>query len=223
MAATLATMRVLLSGFEPFGGEAANASADAVLALADGWHHPHIEVWPVILPVTFTGAPALLKEAIERVRPDVVLCIGEAGLRTAVSPERWAVNEREARIPDNDGHRPSGPIDDGPARLASRIDVDAVVAAIQAAGVPAEASEDAGRFVCNMTFRAALTTFDGPAGFIHVPALRSSGKATIGAETDPDAGGAPQNVGASLSPADLVTALRAAVETLGRTPWEASI
>ncbi len=223
MRATLARMRVLVSGFEPFGGDVANASADAVRALADGWAHPTVELRTVILPVTFDGAPAALADAIAREEPDVVLCVGEAGGRLAITPERWAVNERQARIPDNDGQQPSGPIDDGGLRHEARVDVDAMVAAMRAAGIPAEVSEDAGRFVCNAIFRAALTGFDGPAGFIHVPALRARGEALVGAETDPepppgrDAGG--ERV---TTVAELVTALTAAIDTLGMDTWEAS-
>lgn len=216
MSATLALMRVLVSGFEPFGGDVANASGDAVRALAEGWADPSLELHTVVLPVTFEGAPRALADAIRHTRPDAVLCVGEAGGRSVVTPERWAVNERDARIPDNDGRQPSGPIDDGPRALASRVDVDALVAAMRAAGVPAEPSEDAGRFVCNAIFRAALTAFDGPAGFIHVPAVRSEGVALVGAETD------SQPVGAALTVADLVSALTAAVEAVRMTTWEAS-
>ncbi|MDO5678129.1 MAG: pyroglutamyl-peptidase I [Propionibacteriaceae bacterium] len=195
-------MRVLVSGFEPFGGDVANASADAVLGLAAAWDDPAVELHTVILPVTFDGAPALLAETIAAVAPDVVLCVGEAGGRAAVTPERWAVNERQARIPDNAGQQPSGPIDDGPERLGSRVDVDAIVAAMRAAGVVAEPSEDAGRFVCNAIFRAALTSFDGPAGFIHVPALREHGEPLVGAETDP---AVPEPVASALRPAWLAS------------------
>lgn len=101
---------------------------------------------------------------------------------------------------------PSGPIDAGPQRLASRLDVDALVAAVRQAGLPAESSEDAGRFVCNAVFRAALTGFDGPAGFVHVPAVREGRTATVGAETD-----AKAPVQSDLTFDDLATALDAIV------------
>lgn len=222
MSATLALMRVLVSGFGPFGGDVANASGDAVLALAERWQDPAVELHTVILPVTFDGAPRALAEAIRATRPDVVLCIGEAGGRGAVTPERWAVNERQARIPDNDGQQPSGTIDDGEPRLASGLDVEALVAAITDAGIRAEASDDAGRFVCNAVFRAALTDFDGPAGFIHVPAVRARGEALVGAETDPSREPGAGEEHPVLSLADLVTALAAAVEAVRMTSWEAS-
>ena len=203
-------MRVLVTGFEPFGGDAVNASGEAVTALAEGWNDPTIHLVTAILPVTFAGAPAALAAAIGEHRPDAVVCVGEAGGRAAVTPERYAVNERAARIPDNDGATPAGPIDSGPERLESRIDVERVATAIAAAGLPAHVSEDAGRFVCNAVFRAALTGFAGPAGFVHVPTVRETGTATVGAETDEAATAAVS----ALTTADLVTALDAAVRAL---------
>ncbi|MFD0864300.1 hypothetical protein ACFQ06_00550 [Tessaracoccus lubricantis] len=212
-------MRILVSGFEPFGGDVANASGDAVEQLGATWDDPAVDLHVVTLPVSFDRAPTALAAAIAATRPDAVICVGEAGGRTAVTPERWAVNERSARIPDNDGAQPSGPIDDLAPSLASRIDVDGIVEAMRAAGIEAQPSQDAGRYVCNAVFRAALTGFDGPAGFIHVPALRATGEALVGAETDgaeprpADRGGV---AGVSALP-ELVTALRAAVEVVSRS------
>lgn len=209
-----------MTGFEPFGGDAVNASEQAVQGLAQRWADRTIELRTAILPVSFDGAPAALAGAIATHEPDVVLCVGEAGGRAAITPERFAVNERSARIPDNDGRQPDGAIDEGPQRLEARVDVDFIAESIKAAGMPAEVSEDAGRFVCNATFHAALTAFDGPAGFIHVPAVRDSGPARVGAETD---GGTP--VEASLGIDDLVAGLEAAVRSLlvSMGPWPASI
>lgn len=216
-------MRILVTGFEPFGGDTANASGDVVAVLARQWRHPEVELSTEILPVTFAGAPTALAAAIARHRPDAVICLGEAGGRTAVTPERWAVNARTARIPDNDGAQPDGPIDDGPERLGARLDVDAVVRSMLGAGVPAHASDDAGQFVCNATFHAVLTAFDGPAGFIHVPALRAHGHALVGAETDPvQPDPANPDGGHPLTLTDLVTAIAAAIDTVGKAPWEAS-
>lgn len=194
---------ILVTGFEPFGGEAVNASREAVLALAAAWDDPAVELVTAILPVSFAGAPSALAAAIELHRPAAVLCVGEAGGRTAVTPELHAYNERLARIADNDGARPEGPIDDGPERLDSRLDVARQVAAIRAVGVPAEESADAGRFVCNAVFRAALTGFAGPAGFVHVPAVRDDGVAGVGAETD---GGAPRVAAVTIADLDLALA-----------------
>ncbi|MBB1508703.1 pyroglutamyl-peptidase I [Tessaracoccus sp. MC1756] len=202
-------MRILVSGFEPFGGDAANASGDAVRELGATWSNPSVELHTVILPVSFDRAPEALAASIEAVRPDAVICVGEAGGRPLVTPERWAVNERRARIPDNDGAQPSGPIDDLVPRLPSRLDVDGIVRAVRAAGVAAEVSDDAGRYVCNATFRAALTCFDGPAGFLHVPAVRAAGTALVGSETDtPAVGGVAMD---QMSIEEVVTALCATV------------
>ncbi|WP_145952785.1 pyroglutamyl-peptidase I [Tessaracoccus aquimaris] len=201
-------MLVLVTGFEPFGGDTSNASGDAVALLRERGV-PGVDLITATLPVGFASGPAALRTLIARHRPDAVVAVGEAGGRAAVTPEMWAVNAQVARIADNDGLRPTGPIDDGPERLAARLDVPALVAAIRATGVPAEASEDAGAFVCNAVFRAALTGFDGPAGFVHVPAVREGATAMVGAETD-DA--AP--VAADLTVDDLATALAAVLRAI---------
>lgn len=178
-------MRILLTAFEPFGGDPVNASHEVLETVRVRWTGP-AKLAAVVLPVTFRGAPLALSDAIAAFGPDAVVCLGEAGGREALTPERWAHHLADARIPDNSGDQPVGRVlDDGPERLGSRIDVDALVAAIAAAGVAAEASEDAGRYVCNATFRAALTVFDGPAAFIHLPAIRAAGAvAGVGRETD---------------------------------------
>ena len=203
------TVRVLITGFEPFGGDAVNASGEAVLRLAGKFDDPAVELVAAIIPVGFTSGPNALRGLIAEHRPDVVIAVGEAGGRSAVTPEVWAVNDQVARIPDNDGARPVGPLDAGPERLRTRLDVGGLVAAVRAVGVPAEASEDAGRFVCNAVFRAALTGFDGPSGFIHVPAVREDGVATVGAETDRVA-----PIAAPMSIDDLVVALSAVLRSL---------
>ena len=200
------SVRVLITGFEPFGGDTANASGQAVLRLARRFDDPDLELVHAVIPVSFLGGPEALRRLIAEHDPDVVVAVGEAGGRSAVTPEQWAVNEQVARIPDNDGAQPSGPIDTRPQRLASRLDVDALVAAVLQAGIPAESSQDAGAFVCNAVFRAALTGFDGPAGFVHVPAVRDCGAATVGAETD-----AKAPVQSGLTFDDLATALEAIV------------
>lgn len=177
-------MRVLLTGFEPFAGDTENASQVVVEQLARSWSHPGIELATVVLPVEFAGAPRRLDEAIGDLRPDVVISVGEAGRRAIVTPERYADRRAAARIPDNAGDQPSADLDPGPPKLATRLDVDALVEALRAQRIPTEVSEDAGHFVCNALFRHLLRTFDGPAGFVHVPAVRSRGVAGVGDETD---------------------------------------
>ncbi|GAA2466336.1 pyroglutamyl-peptidase I [Agromyces soli] len=209
-------MRILVTGFEPFGSDTENASGETVARLRERWDDPAIELVTAILPVSFAGAPARLGELVTEHRPHAVLALGEAGRRAAVTPERGARNLIDARIPDNDGAQPRGvPIDDGPERRTARFDVDAMVEAIRAVGVGAEASDDAGGFVCNRV-AYELARSELPGGFLHVPAVRSRGVATVGAETD----GA--ETGGTAGPADagapgfdeLARAAEAAVRSL---------
>ncbi|MCB4208481.1 pyroglutamyl-peptidase I [Arthrobacter sp. UM1] len=218
-------MRILLTGFEPFGGEAENASREAVRACERlVFERPLLtpsgpaELVAEILPVGFRRGPERLAELVEARRPDLVLCVGEAGGRQAVTPERLARNRLIARIPDNDGDQPSSrPLEPGASDRPSTLDADALTAAVFAAGVPAEASDDAGGFVCNAVFWAALRLGEEhgiPAGFVHVPALRSHGSARIGEETDGagvSAGPASAPAGAPLTFEDLGRALREAL------------
>lgn len=196
-------MRILLTAFEPFGGDAENASREAVLRLVergvDG-----VELVVGILPVAFASAPPALRALVAAHAPDAVLAVGEAGGRGVVTPERHGRNRIDARIPDELGAQPRDiVIDDGPELRAATLDVDALVAAIRAAGVPAEASEDAGAFVCNR-IAVEIAGLGVPAAFVHVPAVRSVGVAGVGGETDATAG-----VATILTVGDLATALEA--------------
>ncbi|MCD1573052.1 pyroglutamyl-peptidase I family protein [Agromyces mediolanus] len=208
-------MRILVTGFEPFGSDSENASGETVERLRERWSDPVIELVTAILPVSFAGAPARLGELLAEHRPDAVLALGEAGRRAAVTPERGARNLVDARIPDNDGAQPRGvPIDDGPERRAARFDVDAMVEAIRAVGVRAEASDDAGGFVCNR-IAYELARSELPGGFLHVPAVRSRGVATVGAETGGTAGAGTGAADASaLGFDELAHAAEAAVRSL---------
>lgn len=210
-------MRVLVTAFEPFGGDPENASLEAVRALESTFSEPGIELVTAVLPVSLDAFPALLAAAREY-EPDAVLAVGEAGGRREITPERQGVNENTFRIPDNAGNQPQHePIEaDGPAARASGFDVDALVAAIAEVGLPARASDDAGRFLCNhVAYRVA--DLPVPGGFVHVPAIRIRGAATVGAETDPGAapGGAAGGEGTTaLTSADLGTALAACVRVI---------
>lgn len=204
-------MKILVTGFEPFGGETENASGVAVDMLRDLTPPDGARIVTAILPVTWSGAGAALLRAVEEHRPDAVVAVGEAGGRAAVTPERWARNMGHGRIPDNDGAiRDAAPLAEGPERLESRVDPAALARAIKGAGVPAEVSDDAGAFLCNAVFWTALHRTDLPAAFIHVPAVRSRGSARIGCETDP--GQAPAD--SALSSDDLADALAAAVHAV---------
>jgi pyroglutamyl-peptidase len=163
---------VLLTAFEPFDGQEVNASWLAVESVAAAWSGPPLEV--VCLPVSFARAPVALLAALQRVRPDVVVCVGEAGEREAVSIERVAINVADARIPDNDGARPVDEplVPDGPAAYLSRLPLREGVAAVTRSGVPAEVSNSAGTFVCNTVFYELARALAGtgvPHGFVHVP------------------------------------------------------
>ncbi|SFS09003.1 pyroglutamyl-peptidase I [Agrococcus baldri] len=186
-------MKMLVTGFEPFGGDPENASHEAVRRLADAWAadpQAGVELVTGVLPVAFAAAGPALTALVDEHAPDAVLAVGEAGSRSAITPERWAVNADDARIPDNGGDQPRGTVIDpeGPARRESAFDADALASAVLAVGLPADASEDAGRFLCNhVAYLVAGLRRDGapiPGGFVHVPAVRSSGTATVGAETD---------------------------------------
>ena len=134
------------------------------------------------MPVSFRGAPAALREAVDECAPDAVLLIGVAASRGAVTPERQGVNEMSARIPDNEGYQPQNEsiVPGGPGVLFSTLPVEDMVEAIQAAGVPARLSDDAGRYVCNALLYSALYHLEQrdepvPAAFIHVPAIPEMG------------------------------------------------
>lgn len=206
-------MKILVTGFEPFGGEAENASGIAVHRLGEIAAPDGVEIVTATLPVTWAGAsPALLRAVAER-QPDALLAVGEAGGRTVVTPECRAKNLGHGRIPDNDGvARAPAPLTEGPEHLDSRIDPAELARAVRDAGVPADTSDDAGAFLCNAVFWSALHDTDLPAAFLHVPAVRSHGLAGIGAETDP---GSPRGE-TTLGFSDLVHALAAAVRVAAR-------
>jgi pyroglutamyl-peptidase len=167
--------RVLITGFEPFGGAEVNPSWEAVRLLAPDFH-THL------LPCRFGAAVGELWRAVERVDPDVVICVGLAGGRADVSVERVAINVDDARIPDNAGAQPIDRpvVADGPAAYFATIPVKSCVAAARAVGVPAGLSHSAGTFVCNHTFyglmhRAATLRPALRGGFVHVPYLPGQG------------------------------------------------
>lgn len=164
---------VLLTGFEPFAGDAVNPAGDAVRAVAERWAGPERLVVEV-LPVTFDGATARLAELLEEQRPEIVIATGLAGGRHAVTPERVAVNLADAWLPDNSGACPQDApvVEGGPAAYFATLPVKAIRAAVGGADIPASVSHTAGTFVCNATMYAALHATAGTsvrAGFVHVP------------------------------------------------------
>jgi pyroglutamyl-peptidase len=170
------TPRILLTGFEPFGGETLNPSWEAVRAL-DGCVIGDHEVVARRLPVSFGGAAVALQAVLDEVRPQLVLAVGQAGGRAALSLERVAINLIDARIPDNDGCQPidCAVVDGAAPACFTTLPVKAMRAAIKAAGIPAELSHSAGCYVCNAVFFVlmdALSARPGVrGGFMHVPWL----------------------------------------------------
>ncbi|MEY9845544.1 pyroglutamyl-peptidase I [Streptacidiphilus sp. MAP5-3] len=163
--------RVLLTGFEPFGGESVNPSWEAVRLLAS-----EPDVSTVRLSCVFGTALDELRAAVERTDPTLVVCVGQAGGRTDLTVERVAINLDDARIPDNAGQQPiDRPIvPDGPAAYFSSLPVKACVAAARGTGLPASVSHSAGTFVCNHVAYglAHLIATERPGlrgGFVHIP------------------------------------------------------
>lgn len=163
----------LLTGFEAFGGRAANASWDAIAAL-DGARLDGVLIRCVRLPVVWGGTADPLRRALDRWRPDYVLCLGE-GRPGRYSVETAAVN-RVAAHPDNRGALPGreAVIPGGPAGYPTALPADAVVDALAKAGYPVERSLDAGRFLCEECFYTILhlgreRRMSAPHGFLHVP------------------------------------------------------
>ena len=166
---------ILLTGFEPFGGEAANPSWAAARSAAVLLQSEGLDVRAVELPCVFGESATVLEDAMARFRPDLVLCAGQAGGRARISLERVAINCDDARIPDNAGNRPVDEpvVRGGPAAYFTSLPVKAALAALTAEQIPAEVSQSAGTYVCNHVFYAlmhALRLRPGTrGGFVHVP------------------------------------------------------
>jgi pyroglutamyl-peptidase len=166
---------VLVTGFEPFGGSEVNTSQLIAEALGG-----------VVLPVSYARAAGALYDALSTADPDVVICFGQAD-REAISVERFALNFDGSESEDNDGLVSSAEIvPKGPVAYRSTLPVDEIVAALRADGIPAEASRDAGGFLCNRVFYLLMRVLEAErpgtaGGFVHVPA-------TLPAETAVRAG-----------------------------------
>ena len=167
-------MKILVTGFDPFGGEKVNPALEAVKSLPSEIHGAEIH-W-VAIPTVFYQSAEVLETAIVRYQPDAVLCIGQAGGRASLTPERVAINQDDARIPDNQGNQPiDTPIRlDGQAAYFSTLPIKAMVQAIKEEGLPATVSNTAGTFVCNHLMYQALYLADKKfphmrAGFMHIP------------------------------------------------------
>ena len=171
--------KLLITGFEPFGGEKINPAWQAVCSLPE--NIGDYEIVKLELPVVFGSAAQKAIATAEAISPHAVLCIGQAGGRDAVTPELVGINLRYASIPDNSGNKPEDePIfEGGAAARFSTLPVRKIADAINATGVPAKVSYSAGAYVCNDVLYSLLTHFEGSGtavGFIHVPYCTEQGK-----------------------------------------------
>ena len=174
--------RLLITGFDPFGGATVNPAWQAVKLLPETIGD--FTVHKLEIPTVFGEAAARVAQEAERVCPDVILCIGQAGGRSAVTPERIGVNIRDAKITDNAGNMPQGEfcVREGPAAYFSTVDVAKMAQAIRDAGLPGQVSNSAGAFVCNDTLYCLLHRCAGTGvkvGFIHVPYAPEQGQPNL--------------------------------------------
>lgn len=177
------TARILLTGFDPFNGARVNPSWQAVQAL----HNRQIGGRRIVaaqLPTVFGASLRRLDTLLDQLRPELVICVGQAGGRGALSLERVAINVDDAPIPDNAGDQPvDTPVAAGaPAAYFSSLPIKAALAALRREGLPAEVSQTAGTFVCNHVFYGLMhriATHPGlrhtRGGFVHVPWLPEQG------------------------------------------------
>lgn len=205
---TSTTPQILLTGFDPFGGETINPSWEAAHALHGRRLAGH-RVVALQLPTEFSGSMRALKAALRTIKPVIVLGIGQAGGRSRLSIERVAINVNDARIPDNAGEQPVDVpvIADAPAAYFSTLPIKAMLAAIQAQGLPAEISNSAGTYVCNqVAYAMAHLTAKRRgvrSGFIHIPYLPAQA--------------ARHRDAPSMAQADIVRGLEIALRTAVRT------
>ena len=169
-------MKILVTGFDPFGGETVNPAWEAVSRLPA--ETGGAEIVKLQVPTMFGRAPEAVLREVERLRPDFVVSVGQAAGRTAITPERIAINCEEASIPDNAGFQPAGGrvVEGGPDGYFSLLPVKEMAAAIQAAGLSGKVSNTAGTYVCNHLMyhilHACHTRYPGMrSGFIHVPCI----------------------------------------------------
>ena len=171
--------KLLITGFDPFGGASVNPAREAVMALPDvvgDYALTKLEI-----PTVFGMAAETVLQAAEILCPDVILCVGQAGGRAAITPEVVAINLREASIPDNAGNQPKNMpvVENAPTAYFSTLPVRAMTEGVKAAGIPCSLSYSAGVFVCNDLLYTLLHHYDGTdtrVGFIHIPYLPQQAK-----------------------------------------------
>ena len=171
-------MKLLLTAFDPFGGSSVNPAQEAVKLVAN--RIAGVEVIKLEVPTVFGKSVEVVVAAMEKIKPDAVLCIGQAGGRYDLTPERIAINLDDARIPDNEGNQPiDTPIfADGAPAYFSNLPIKAMAAKIRESGLPASVSNTAGTFVCNHLMYGVLYHIEKhypgvKGGFMHVPFVPS--------------------------------------------------
>jgi pyroglutamyl-peptidase len=169
-------MKVLVTGFDPFGGETINPAYEAVKLVNDNIEGA--EIIKIEIPTVFGKSMIVIDKAIQKYQPDVVLAIGQAGGRTSMAVERVGINVDDARIPDNDGQQPIDEIiyEDGENAYFSNLPIKKMVFEMQNENVPAVVSNTAGTYVCNHVLYSIMYLIDKKynnlrGGFIHVPFL----------------------------------------------------
>ena len=165
---------LLITGFDPFDGQTVNPSWQSVLALEN--QIGEYSLTKLEIPTVFKKGAKMVIEKAEEINPDVIICVGQAGGRSAITPEVVAINLMEANIPDNEGYKPVNEqiLQNGENAYFSNLPVRDMVEAIKKEGIPASLSFSAGAFVCNEVLYTLLHKFKNThvkVGFIHVPFL----------------------------------------------------
>jgi pyroglutamyl-peptidase len=201
-----AARTILVTGFEPFGGETVNASWEAAQRL-EGWRHGDTMAIARLLPCAYDASVKALIHAIETLRPDALLMTGQAARRAVVCVERFAHNLDDAAAPDNDGalRRALRISRTAPERFEATAPVKTIARAIKEAGIPARVSRNAGGFVCNHLYFGTLQYLSDkmsaiPAVFVHL---------RVTPEQAP-----PGASGKRLTPTEAADALRAAAAAM---------
>lgn len=165
---------ILVTGFQPFGGEKINPAWEAIRVLPDSIVGS--KVVKLQIPVVFGVGADVVSTAIDHINPDIVLCVGQAGGRAKITPEFVGINYRDARIPDNDGNQPHAQriVEDGPDAYFATLPVRAMTEAMNESSIPAALSYTAGTYVCNDVMYSMLhvlaTKYPNARGaFMHVP------------------------------------------------------
>lgn len=169
-------LKVLVTGFDPFGGESINPAYEAVKRMKD--KIGEIEIIKLEIPTVFDKSLRYIEEAIIKEKPDAVISVGQAGGRFNIAVEKVGINLNEARIPDNEGNQPlDTPIyEDGETAYFATLPCKAIVKAMKEKNIPAAVSYTAGTYVCNHVLYGLMYLINKKypeirGGFIHVPFL----------------------------------------------------